>query len=102
MFMPPGFGGLPGRIKNRNRGIGIQLSNTWCSNCCSRLSNIIKVEEELGGEVCDGGGGRVVKSQTLDTRQSNILCDLNTESLESNNKYVRRTHTLHSLVSEHI
>lgn len=56
----------------------VQLGDARGSDLVARFSHVIWAQEKLGREVCDSDGGRVVESQTLDTGQGDILCDLYT------------------------
>jgi hypothetical protein len=43
-----------------------------------------------------------VEGEALDTRKGDVLCDLDTETLEADDKHIRSDHALHGLVAEHI
>jgi hypothetical protein len=85
-----------------NGGVGIQLSDTGRSDLVAGLADVLSTEEELGGEIRDGGGRGVVEGEALDAGKGDILCDLDTESLQTDDQDVGCAHALHSLVTQHI
>jgi hypothetical protein len=53
--------------------IGVELGDSWGGDISAGLADILRLEEELGGEICDGNGGGVVKSKGFDTSEGNVL-----------------------------
>lgn len=56
-----------------HRDIGVELGDSWGGDFGAGLADILRLKEELGGEICDGNGRGIVKSKGLDTGEGNIL-----------------------------
>jgi hypothetical protein len=56
-----------------HRDIGVELGDSWGGDLGAGLADILRLEEELGGEICDGDGCGIVKSKGLDTSEGDIL-----------------------------
>ena len=85
-----------------NGGVCVELGDPGCGNLVTGLADILGVEEELGGEIRDGGRRWIVEGKALDAREGHILGDLDTETLEADDEHVGRAHALHGLVAQHI
>jgi hypothetical protein len=53
--------------------VGVELGDSWGGDFGAGLADILRLEEELGGEICDGNRCGIIKSEGLDTGESNIL-----------------------------
>lgn len=93
---------LPRRLVDVYRSVCIQLSDARCRDGIARFADIFGMQEELGGEVGNGSGCRVVESQALDASKSDVLGDLNAEPLQTHDENVGGTHTLHGLVAQNV
>lgn len=82
--------------------VRIELGNSRSSRLIARLTSVVGTEEELRGEVCDGNWSGIVEGQALDASQGDVLCDLDTEALESDNEHVGSAHALHGLMAKDI
>lgn len=60
-------------LMNCHGDIGVELGDSWCGDFGTRLADIMRLQEELGGEICDGNGSRVVEGKRLDTGEGNVL-----------------------------
>ncbi len=85
-----------------NGCVCVELGNPGCGDLITGLANILNVEEELGREIRDGGRRWIVEGKALDASKGDILGDFDTETLETDNKHVRRAHALHGLMAEDI
>lgn len=58
---------------DRHWDIGVELGDSWGRDFSAGLADILRLKEELGGEVCDSNGGRIVKSKGFDASEGNVL-----------------------------
>lgn len=93
---------LRGRLVDMNRCIRIEFGNARRGDSIAGLADVFRVEEELGRKVGDGGRCGIVEGQALDASKSNVLCDFDTETLQTDDEDVGSAHALHGLVSQYI
>lgn len=82
--------------------IGVEFSDTRGCDLVPGLANVRWGQEELSREIRNLDWSRVIDCQALDSGQGNILRNLYTETLETNNEDVGGTHAAHGLVSQDI
>lgn len=87
---------------NLDGSIGIKFCDTRGSDLVPGLANIRWSQKELSREIRNLDWSRIVDCQALDTGQGNILRNLYTETLETDNEDVGSTHAAHGLVSQDI
>lgn len=101
--IPHGDSGfIPGRLVDANGGVCVELGDPGCGDLVTGLADILGVQEELGGEIRDGGRRWIVEGKALDASKGDILGDFDTETLEADDEHVRRAHALHGLMAEDI
>lgn len=103
-----------------NRNVRVEFGDSWGGDIGARLADILRLEEELRGEVGYSNRSGVVKGEGFDTGEGNVLsCEglfngprypsnrvaltnFHTKPLQAYHENVRRAHALHGLVAEHI
>ncbi|PNH34348.1 hypothetical protein BJF96_g2438 [Verticillium dahliae] len=79
--------------------VDVELGDTRSGDLISGLADVIWAEEELGGKVGKGNVAGIVKAQTLYTSQRDVLGDLDTQALETDDEDVGGAHALHGLMA---
>lgn len=87
---------------NLDRRVLVELGDSWGRHFVSRLADVGRSEEELRGQVGELNWRGIVKRQALDACQGDILGDLDTKTLETDDEDVGRAHALHGLVAQDI
>lgn len=79
--------------------IGVEFCDTRGCDFVPGLADVLGGQKELSREIRNLDWSRVVDCQALDTSQGNILRNLYTETLETNNEDVGGAHAAHGFVS---
>lgn len=95
-------GDILGRLVYSDRRVRVELCNPRDGDLVAALPYVARAKEELRGEICDSHRGGIVECEALDAGQGDVLGDLDTQTLEADDKDVGCAHALHGLVAQDI